>query len=193
MDVLGYLTALGLATAAGLNAWIPLLATGLLSKYTGLIDLEGDWTFLEEPLVLAAIALVGVADFVGDKVPAVDHVLHAAGTVVAPVTGTVSALAATGDLDVSSGVVAVLGLVGAEGSHATRMAVRPLSTASTGGLGNPVLSAVEDVISAVLSFLAIALPVLALLLVLALFAAALRGIRRLRRAAAARRPPPAPA
>ena len=34
-DVLGYFTALGLATAAGLNAWIPLLATGLLARFTG--------------------------------------------------------------------------------------------------------------------------------------------------------------
>jgi hypothetical protein len=34
------LTALGLATAAGLNAYIPLLLVGLVSRYTGALDLS---------------------------------------------------------------------------------------------------------------------------------------------------------
>jgi hypothetical protein len=182
-EILGYLTALGLSTAAGLNAWIPLLATGLLARYTGLIDLTGDWDVLEQPIVLIAIAGVGALDFVGDKIPAVDHVLHGAGTVIAPVTGIVASLAATGDLDTSSAVVAILGLASSEGAHATRMAIRPLSTAGTGGVGNPILSLIEDGISAVLSIFAIALPVIALLLVIAFFVAAWRIWSRLRAAA----------
>src|SRR6476659_1396458 len=97
-DVLGYCTALGLATAAGLNAWIPLLATGLLARWTGLIDLDGTWDVLEQTPVLIALGAAAAADFVGDKVPAVDHALHAAGTVIAPVTGIIAALAATGTL-----------------------------------------------------------------------------------------------
>ena len=39
-DVTAYFTALGLATAAGLNAWVPLLASGCSRSYTDLIDLE---------------------------------------------------------------------------------------------------------------------------------------------------------
>ena len=57
-DVLGYCTALGLATAAGLNAWIPLLATGLLARYTGLIDLDDTWDVLEQTPVLIALGAV---------------------------------------------------------------------------------------------------------------------------------------
>src|SRR3954454_21145070 len=94
-DVFGYFTALGLATAAGLNAWIPLLATGLLARFTGLIDLDDTWDVLEQTSVLSALGAVASVDFVGDKVPAVDHALHAAGTVIAPVTGVVAALAST--------------------------------------------------------------------------------------------------
>jgi hypothetical protein len=185
-DVLGYFTALGLATAAGLNAWIPLLATGLLARSTDLIDLDETWDVLEQTPVLLALGAVAVADFVGDKVPAVDHALHAAGTVIAPVTGVVAALASTGTLDVSTAAITVIGLVAAETAHGTRMALRPFSTVSTAGAGNPVLSLIEDGISAVLAFSAIALPLLALLLVLALFAAAWLAIRRLRARRAAR-------
>lgn len=189
-DITAYLTALGLATAAGLNAWVPLLATGLLARWTDLVDLEGTWASLEDTAVLLALAGVAAADFVGDKIPAVDHALHAAGTIIAPVTGVVAALASSSALDVSPALMAVIGLVAAETSHGTRMAIRPFSTVTTGGAGNPVVSLVEDVLSAGLSVIAIALPVLAALLVLAMFAVAWRVVRRLR---GRRRGPPAPA
>jgi hypothetical protein len=99
-DLTAYFTALGLATAAGLNAWLPLLATGLLAKYTDLLDLDGSWATLENTGVLLALAGVTVADFVGDKIPAVDHGLHAAGTVIAPATGAVAARSSSSALDV---------------------------------------------------------------------------------------------
>ncbi|HEY5143913.1 MAG TPA: DUF4126 domain-containing protein [Solirubrobacteraceae bacterium] len=181
MDIVGYFTALGLATAAGLNAWIPLLATGLLARYTNAIHLDGTWANLENTGVLIALAAVAVVDFVGDKVPGVDHALHAAGTVIAPVTGVVAALSSSSGLDVSPALMTIIGLVAAETSHGTRMAIRPFSTVTTGGLGNPVVSLIEDVASVALSVVAIILPVLAALLVVAMFAVAWRVIRRLRR------------
>jgi hypothetical protein len=187
-DVTAYFTALGLATAAGLNAWVPLLAVGLLSKYTGLIDLSGQWTALTETPVLIALGAVAVLDFVGDKIPTVDHVLHAAGTVIAPATGVVAALSSSSALHVSPAAMTIIGIVGAGTAHGTRMAIRPFSTLTTAGLGNPVLSLIEDAGSLGLSVVAIALPVLALLLVAAMFAAAWRVIRRGRRALAARQP-----
>ena len=181
MDVVGYCTALGLATAAGLNAWIPLLATGLLARYTNAIHLDGTWANLENTGVLIALAAVAVVDFVGDKVPGVDHVLHAVGTVIAPVTGVAAALSSSSALDVSPALMTIIGLVAAETSHGTRMAIRPFSTVTTGGLGNPVVSLIEDVASVALSVVAIILPVLAALLVVAMFVVAWRVIRRLRR------------
>ena len=68
-DVTAYFTALGLATAAGLNAWVPLLAVGLLAKHTDLIELSGSWTALTDTPVLIALAGVAALDFVGDKIP----------------------------------------------------------------------------------------------------------------------------
>jgi hypothetical protein len=192
MDIVGYCTALGLATAAGLNAWIPLLATGLLARYTDVIHLSGTWANLENTGVLIALAVVAVVDFVGDKIPGVDHALHAAGTVIAPVTGVAAALSSSSALDVSPALMTIIGVVAAETSHGTRMAIRPFSTATTAGLGNPVVSLIEDLSSLALSLVAIILPVLAALLVVAALLVAWRVIHRLRRR---RRqgPPPAPA
>lgn len=184
-DVLGYFTALGLATAAGLNAWIPLLAVGLLGRFTDVLELTGGWDVLTDTPVLVALAVVAALDFVGDKVPAVDHVLHLAGTVVAPAAGVVAGLAATSDLDVSTGLLVAVGILSAEGAHGARLALRPVSTATTAGLGNPVLSLGEDAASAGLSVFAILVPIVALVLVIGLFAAAWAAFRRVRR-----RPPP---
>ena len=181
MDVTGYLMALGLATASGLNAWIPLLATGLLARWTDLIDVNGSFAVLTHTPVLIALGVVAAADVVGDKIPGVDHALHAAGTVIAPVTGVVAGLASTNALDVSPALIAVIGLVAAETTHGTRMAIRPFSTVGTGGLGNPVLSLIEDVGAIGLSLLAIVLPVLAAIVVLVAAVVAWRLIRRLRR------------
>lgn len=182
MDVTAYFTALGLSTAAGLNAWLPLLATGLLARWTDLIDLDGGWDALASWPVIGGLAAIAVVDFIGDKVPAVDSLLHAAGTVIAPAAGVVASLAATGDADVSSSVVAVIGLLAAGTAHGTRMAARPVSTVGTAGAGNPVLSLGEDVVSGVLSLAAIALPVVALILAVAVLAGAVWTLRRLKHA-----------
>jgi hypothetical protein len=163
--IAGYFTALGLSTAAGLNAYIPLLTVGLLDRYTDLIHLSSPWDKLGDPLVLGIVGVVGLADFVGDKVPIVDHVLHAIGTVVAPVVGGVLALAAATAFDVSPGLVVPLGVAAALATQVGRTAARPVSTVTTGGGGNPVLSLAEDGVSGALSITAVIWPAVAAVLV----------------------------
>src|SRR6188472_3571 len=161
------LAAFGLSGAAGLNAWIPLLATAILGR-AGVIDLSAPYDGLESTPVIVLLAVAFAADFVGDKVPVVDHVLHAAGTVVHPVAG---ALVFAGSTSVASDLPPVVGLLAGalvSGSlHAGRATVRPMSTASTGGAGNPLLSLGEDVSSAVLTALAVLVPILAVVLLIA--------------------------
>jgi hypothetical protein len=65
----------------------------------------------------------------------------------------------------------------------------PLSTATTAGTGNPVLSVLEDEGSAFLVLVAFVLPVLAFLLVVGLLVAIFLAWRRLRRGGAARQAP----
>jgi hypothetical protein len=198
VDVVGYLTGFGLATAAGLNAWFPLLAVGLIARHTGLVDLDGQWHMLEETPVLIALGAVAVLDFIGDKVATVDHVLHMVGTVIAPVTGALSAVGATDTLNVSPVAMTIVSIAAAETTHGTRMAVRPFVTVGTVGAGNPVVSFVEDAISATLAILAILAPIVATLLIVLLAWIVWRLLRRLRRRVRQRRgggpePPPAPA
>ena len=179
--LLSLATGLGLSTAAGFNAYLPLLITGILARTTDLITLDAPFDRLEEPVVLGAIAALGVIDFVGDKVPPVDHVLHAVGLVVAPVAGAVLALSATSDTDVMPAVALIIGVLAAEATQGARTSVRPLSTVTTGGVGNPVLSLGEDGLSATLSFAAIIVPLVALVLVAAIVVLMVWAVRRARR------------
>jgi hypothetical protein len=179
--LLSLATGLGLSTAAGFNAYLPLLITGILARTTDLITLDAPFDRLEEPVVLGAIAAIGVIDLVGDKVPPVDHVLHAVGLVVAPVAGAVLSLSATSNPDVVPAVALIIGVLAAEATQGARASVRPLSTVTTGGIGNPVLSLGEDGLSATLSFAAIIVPLVALVLVAAIVVLLVWAVRRARR------------
>lgn len=160
----GLLSALGLSGAAGLNAYIPLLIVGLLNHFgVGGIHLAEPYSMISNPWVMLVIGILGVLDFVGDKIPGVDHALHVAGGFINTAAGAVLFASQTGVADIPPALSMVLGLVVAGGVHATRTAVRPVATATTAGLGNPVLSAAEDVGSLTLSVLAIFIPVLAVI------------------------------
>ena len=73
--------------AAGLNAYIPLLALGLLSRYTDLLMLPAGWAWLESPAALVILGILLVVEVVADKVPAVDSVNDVLQTVVRPAAG----------------------------------------------------------------------------------------------------------
>jgi hypothetical protein len=178
--LLGYLAALAVATAAGLNAYLPLLLLGILSRSTDLVHLSSPWDGLQEPWVLAAIGALALLDFVGDKVPPIDHALHLVGVAVAPAAGGVAALATAGALDVDPGIAGIVGVLAALATHAGRTAARPVSTVTTGGLANPALSLAEDGTSGVLTVLAFAAPVLAFLIVVLIAVALIWGVRRWR-------------
>jgi hypothetical protein len=160
MDIL---TGLGLSGAAGLNAWLPAFAGALLTRL-GVVELGEPFDELSKTPALIVLGVLTAADFVGDKVPAVDHVLHSIGTVVAPISGTILF---TGETDASLLVSLIAGGTTAEAVHAARSAVRPLSTVGTAGIGNPVLSLLEDLGSALLTLFAFIVPVLAVLAVVA--------------------------
>jgi Domain of unknown function (DUF4126) len=174
-------TAFGLSGAAGLNAWIPLFATGLLER-TGAIDVAHPYDKLGSTAVLIVLGVLMLVDLVGDKIPVVDSVLHAAGTVVHPGAGAILFAGEAGLKDVPDIVSLASGALISGSLHATRASARPVVIGSTAGMGNPVVPLVEDAASIALVVLAVVVPILALLIV----AAALVGVVLAYRAARTR-------
>ncbi len=171
--MLELLTGTGLATAAGLNAALPLLVLGALDRWTGLVDLPDAWAWLSSPWVLALLALLLALEVVADKVPGFDHANDVVQTLVRPTAGgivfgagTSSATATVTDPESffsgNAWVPIALGVLLALGTHLLKALARPLVNMTTGGLGAPVVSTVEDVTSLVLSLAAVLMPVLVL-------------------------------
>jgi hypothetical protein len=191
------LTGFGLATAAGLNAYIPLLALGLLSRFTDLVTLPHGWAWLENGWVMTIVAVLLVVEIIADKIPALDSVNDVIQTFVRPTaggivfgSGTAAQTAAVTDPGAfaQSGqwIPVVIGVVTALVVSLTKSAVRPAANVATAGVAAPVLSTVEDLTSISLVFLAILLPVLVLVVVLALAWSAIRLLTRRRRQRAAK-------
>ena len=176
------LAAFGLSGAAGLNAWIPLLVAGLLDR-AGQLELADGYDVIATTPGLLVLGALFALDFVGDKVPAVDHVLHAIGSVVHPAAGAVVFAGPTElPTDIPSVVLFALGASVAGSLHATRATIRPASTTLTAGAGNPLLSLGEDITSAVLSVVAVFAPLLGALALIVVAVLAVLWLRRIRRA-----------
>jgi hypothetical protein len=165
--MLGLLAAFGLAAATGLNAYLPLLIVGLLARYTDLIALEAPWSALTNPVVLVVIGVLLAIEFTVDKIPAVDTVNDVIQTIFRPAAGAIL-FAASGNVisNVSPVLAMVCGLLIAGGVHTAKAAARPVVTAGTAGVGNPIVSLAEDAVSGVTTIVAIVAPVLLMLLVL---------------------------
>ncbi|PZG13668.1 DUF4126 domain-containing protein [Micromonospora craterilacus] len=168
------LTGTGLAASAGLNAYIPLLVTGLLARYTSVIDLPAGWQWLGNGWMLAILAALLAVELVADKVPVVDHVNDVVQTAVRPTAGGLAfgAGSASGTVTVSDPdslfastgqwVPVLVGALIALGVHLLKSAARPVINATTAGFGAPVASTAEDATSVLMSLVAIILPVLVL-------------------------------
>jgi hypothetical protein len=182
-SLFGVFTAFGLASSAGLNAYIPLLVVALLARFTDLVTLRPPWDTLESWWVIGVLFVLLIIEVVADKVPVVDSINDGIQTFIRPVAGAVLFAGSAGVItDVHPVLALVCGLLVAGGVHAVKATVRPIVTGTTGGTLNPVVSTAEDVLSLVVAVLAIVLPVLALVFLLLLIIWFIRRRRRKRRA-----------
>ena len=178
--VVAAFTGIALAACAGLRVFLPLLALGIAARwFEWPLSPRMEWLAGDAALVTFGVA--SVVEILGDKVPAVDHLLDGAQTFLAPVAGALVAASSLGDLPTSTALV--LGLITgapvAAGVHLLAATTRLGSSALTAGTANPALSVVEDGAATVGVVLAFLIPVLVLIAV-ALLAFALHRWRRSR-------------
>ena len=184
--------AMGFALAAcvGLRTFLPLLVAGLLAR-AGYVDLGPSFEWMESTPALVVFGSALVFEILADKVPGLDHALHAVEAFVKPAAATLLAASLFTNLDPLMAMT--LGLIGggaiAGAVHAVKGTTRLASSAATGGLANPFLSLADDIVATVGTFLAFLVPILAALAVIAAIVAIAvyfsRGRRRRSRAAPA--------
>ncbi len=182
MALTNIITAFGLAGAAGLNAYIPLLIVAVVGKL-GLIQIGPPFDALTSWPAIIILSILLVVEFIVDKMPGADHINDVVQTFVRPAAGAILFAANTGMVKEMDPTLALgLGLVLAFGAHAVKAAARPAINVSTAGVGAPVVSVLEDVTSATTSLVAIFIPPLLVVIVLVVGYVVWRTLRR-RRAA----------
>lgn len=180
-----------LAATAGLRVFMPFVFVGGMARYAhtptpALLE----WTATDAGFLLLLIATL--LEVLADKVPVVDHALDSVATFIKPAAGFI--LPAALLYDASPMGAWVLGIAAgaplALSVHATKAGTRAVSSATTLGAGNPVVSILEDVwATAILVFTAIA-PLIAALLVVLLVVVVVRALGRMLRWLRPRNPTP---
>jgi hypothetical protein len=170
--IAGIGTAFGLSGSAGLNAYIPLLVVALASRFPlsdPLLNLSSPYDLLSSWWVIGLLVFLLIIEMLVDKVPAVDSINDVIQTFVRPAAGAILFAGSTSVINDMNPILAILaGVLVAGGVHATKTVARPVVTAATAGTGNWAVSIVEDIMAFFMSLLAILLPVLAGLIVLAI-------------------------
>ena len=188
MDLTGFewLTAgalgLGLAAATGFRVFVPLLLAALAAR-TGQLPLDEGFLWLGSDVALVIFGLAAVVEVAAYFIPWFDHLLDVATQPAAMAAGALLMAATLVELPPwMRWTVAVIvgggtaGLVqGATG------ALRLASTATTGGLANPVFAMFETGAATALTMLAVALPMVALAVVVFLISRSVRRLLRWRR------------
>lgn len=154
-----FLTGTGLSAAAGLNAWLPLLILALADRTTTVIDLPTPYNWLSSNVGLLVIAILLPLELIPDKIARVDAISDFIHTALRPGAAALAFMAvAHQDESIHLVSAMIFGLLIGGGVHWFKASARPAITGSTRGLGNPIISLLEDFICGVLALVAIFVP-----------------------------------
>ncbi len=168
--ILELLLAISLSAAAGFRVFVPLLVLSA-AAVLGHVDLPARFDWIENPQALALFTAAAILEVIGYSIPWFDHLLDILATPAAIVAGTIVAASLSPEMDpLAQWTIALATGGAAAGLTKTLMnLLRGGSTATTGGLANPIFALLELAIATGLSVLAIAAPVIAGAIVLGVF------------------------
>jgi Domain of unknown function (DUF4126) len=172
---------ISLSAATGFRIFVPPLVMSLLS-HTSFYNPPTNFAWIESPFVTTALAVATALEIFAYYIPWLDHALDLIAAPAAFVAGTLMTGAFGVELDPAlRWTLAII----AGGGVATSIQLltsgaRLISGTTTAGLGNPIVATTENVAATGISLLALFLPVLAFIAVIALLWFAVSRIRRLR-------------
>ena len=173
--ILTILMGIGLSAASGFRIFIPFLVVSIASL-TGNLTLSESFSWIGTVPALMTFGVATIFEIAGYYIPWVDNILDTITSPLAVIAGAV--LMASVVTDISPLVKWTLAIIAGGGVAGTIQSLtgitRAASSITTGGLGNPAVSSVESGSSITLSAMAIFIPVIAGLIVIALVTWALK-------------------
>jgi hypothetical protein len=182
--MLNIFSAFGLASSAGLNAYIPLLLVAIAARFPlqdPFLQLSAPYDALGSWWAIGVITVFLLIEMTVDKIPAVDTINDGIQTFIRPAAGAVLFAANANIVTEIHPVLALTaGLLVAGGVHAAKGTARPVVTATTAGTGNWFVSLVEDIAAFFVTIVSIFLPVLGMILAIVVIVMFARWVRRRR-------------
>jgi hypothetical protein len=165
--ILSICIGIGLSAACGFRVFVPLLVASIAAR-TGHGVLASQFAWASSDAALIALGVATALEIAGYYIPWVDHLLDTIATPAAVTAGIVITGAMLSNMDPylrwTLAVIAGGGVAG--GVQAGTVLTRAASTATTGGLGNPLVATAELGLSLFTSVMAVLVPIIAALLVL---------------------------
>ncbi|MEL4307691.1 DUF4126 domain-containing protein [Joostella sp. CR20] len=157
---------IGLAASAGFRVFLPLFVLSLAAHFN-VLTLSEDWMWVGSIAALLTLGVAMLIEIFAYYIPFIDNLLDSIAVPLAAIAGTAVMVSTITDL---SPVVTWAMAIIAGGGTATLVkgasaGTRLTSSATTAGLGNPIVSTVETVGSFALAILSIFIPIIAIVLV----------------------------
>ena len=186
-EVMAIFAGVGLAAACGFRVFVPLFITSLVAgghvDLLSEMDVEamlGDQQWLGNPAVTLALGIATALEIGSYYIPWLDNLLDTVATPAAVVAGTFITAAMLPEFIGDGSVKWIAATIAGGGTaglvQGAAVITRGTSTATTGGIGNPVISTAELGGSVLTAGLAILMPIVAGALVLILMYFVLRRI-----------------
>ena len=178
--ILSLCIGIGLSAACGFRVFVPLLVMSVASLMGWFEPMKG-FEWLAIPSVCIGLAVATICEIGAYYIPWVDNALDTIATPAAMVAGTLTTMAvSTGEMSQFASWAAAI-IVGGGTATAVQMgtvAVRGVSTVTTGGIANPLVSTGEWISALVVSLLSFVVPVLVVVVGIILMVVAVRWLRK---------------
>ena len=173
-SILSLFIGIGLSAACGFRVFVPLLLVSI-AAHSGHLKLAQSFAWMGSDVALITFATATALEIGAYYVPWLDNMLDTLASPAAVIAGTIVTASMVADMSpFLKWTLAVIAGGGAAGLvQGTTVVTRAASTATTGGLGNPLLATAElggSILTSCLSLAALAVPALAVVTAIGLVA-----------------------
>ena len=158
---------IGLAAAAGFRVFVPLFVLSIATHY-GYVPVGESFLWIGSFTAMICLGIATLVEIAAYYIPFVDNLLDTIAIPLATIAGTLAMASTMIDLDpmLTWGLAIIAGGGSAAAISSATTVTRATATATTGGLGNSLVSTTETATASFVSITAIFLPILALILVI---------------------------
>lgn len=160
-----FFMAIGLSSACGYRVFIPPLIMNI-SHHAGYLTLNSNFNWLVSDFSFFVLLLASILEISSYYVPWLDNLLDTISFPLSIIAGTILTSSFITGIDPAFAwtLSAIVGGGSAGVISSSTSAIRMISTTTTGGLTNPIISTLENIMSFVISILSIIAPLIAIII-----------------------------